>query len=252
MIQALRKGDLSYFCSNPSYFQQQSLKKTVEIDSWDIGYHGNLLAVQYFYYLGVSMSRALSGACSKQQCDVVDWLLEKQVPLLDNILIYPCTNGNINLVHKLIQTQFSQIHRLSSIVNQNQSQTRVKVRPTKDFPFLLACENGYMDIVLQLYLYGYDIHQRDLSRRNGIFHSVNKFHIDIVQWLLSMGVQCLPDNQGWTPLHLACLHNSPDAVRLLLPHCQVTKTNQGHLPRDLTNNTEILTLLLIKFTMTMN
>jgi len=147
---------------------------------------GDLETIIKYYDMGVDLTIAINYACYGKHSDVVEWLLERQVPMTDDALFWPCVNKDAYLVNTLLKNG----------ANPN---------PRSGYwePLLIASRNGNVDIIHQLYIYGADIHYED-NIGNALHHAYTTNQKETINALIDLGLdKTHPNKYGVTPLYMS-------------------------------------------------
>lgn len=166
---------------------------------------------------------ALIGACHRRNTDALRWLLWKD---FSTTVLSSCywSRDYRNLCLELFE-----IGMASSLRFRN-----IGIKMAVDSKIFRACLLGNVKRVKALYTDKMDP-LRD--KRHIIHYAVNSRSTEMVQWVMeAFGRDCvnLKDNDGWTPLHYACLWGSLDIIRRLLYNGAYRRqeTLGGHIPSD--------------------
>lgn len=140
-------------------------------------------------------------------------------------LHFAVINKNIYILTKLLETE------------------KCKVNCT-DFrgmtPLFWAVQTGIIQIVDLLIVYGADYYHIDNKGNTLLHHSVvsHENDVDITERILSLGLDInSQNNEGETTLHIACIWENSDAVKILLKHGANIdiKDTDGKTPGDYFN-----------------
>ena len=93
----------------------------------------------------------------------------------------------------------------------------------KGTPIMAACDYGHLSIVTYLINKGAFMDLQDKYGYTALHHAVEMGHFEIVRQLLALGASQLPNNQGLTPLFLACDKRSIEIVEYLIKRPECTK-----------------------------
>lgn len=118
------------------------------------------------------------------------------------------------------------------------------------YPIHFACKNGDDSLELVKWL---ALHNVNVNCINNCGHQpihiacAAKYRaLELVKWFLDYGVNYNSDYYGQYPIHIACINNAFELVKILIAYGADSnvKTKYGKLlPSDLTKNEEILWLL---------
>ena len=93
----------------------------------------------------------------------------------------------------------------------------------KGTPMMAACDYGHLSIVTYLINKGAFMDLQDRHGYTALHHAAEMGHFEIVRQLLALGASQLPNNQGLTPLFLACDKRSIEIVEYLIKRPECTK-----------------------------
>ena len=93
----------------------------------------------------------------------------------------------------------------------------------KGTPMMAACDYGHLSIVTYLINKGAFMDLQDKHGYTALHHAAEMGHFEIVRQLLALGASQLPNNQGLTPLFLACDKRSIEIVEYLIKRPECTK-----------------------------
>lgn len=219
--EALKANDLFYL----SQYRHELCDNCI----WNAGCFGVLPSIQYLYYLGINMEIPFRLSIRDRHNDVVDWFLSIDHPLSKYSLYY--AGNDMNLFHKLIQAGAN-----VNTVAQNGGKQNGGYNP-----FLTACNCGYKDAVIQLYIHGANINYVHCSS-SGLTLAITNKNIEIASLLLDWGATQLINGE-YPLLHIACSRNDIEMVKLLLKYNPPIVKLWGRLPQDNTTNQEIVDLI---------
>jgi ankyrin repeat protein len=149
-------------------------------------------------------------ACYNNALDIVKTLIAYGAdPSKPNIhgwtpLHIACTNGKYNIAYELIASQA----RVNSHTVMNDAS-----------PLLIACQEGYLDIVRLLISHGADIHKKTTNGVSPLFMACQEGHIYIVDELIQAGAYVnICHKNGSSPLITACSKGHLPIVQKLISH----------------------------------
>ena len=147
---------------------------------------GDLETIKIYYDMGLDLSIAIEYGCYGKHCDVVEWLLEHNVPIPNDILFWPCVHSDCYLVNLLLKYN----------VNPN---------PQLEYwePLLIASRNGAIDIIHQLYIHGANLYYEDFIG-NALHHAYITKQKDSIAALINLGLnKQYPNKYGICPLDMS-------------------------------------------------
>lgn len=143
---------------------------------------GDLETIEKYYNMGLNLSIAIEYGCYGKHSDIVEWLLERNVPMPEDVLFWPCVHSDAYLVSTLLKS---------------------KANPNPQIgywePLLTASRNGAVDIIHQLYIYGANLHYED-TIGNALHHAYTTKQKDSIKALINLGVDKFhPNKYGIAP-----------------------------------------------------
>ena len=156
--------------------------------------------VKYWYYKGVNLEHCLRMAIECARCDIIDWLLPRLLPYLSfdrcKLMTLTCEWGDVNLFNTMLKYGV----------------------PINSKCIFKACYNGNVEILLQLYLHGADIHACGKNGWNALHYACDNAQFEVVELLLDWGVQQVPNKYGNYPLSFACSYGYVKIIELLFKY----------------------------------
>lgn len=185
-MEACKSGDLSRVVSERH--------KLTGYDVYLAGHHGHIQLVVYFHLLGFNMDLVYKQACRYGYCDIVDYLLDHQVPIPYDILSYACESEDIGLIRRLLDSG-------------------VIVNLAMEHPLFIAVCKKEFNIIYLLYTYGCDMNSVDEDGWNGLHYACHVNNIQSVKVLLDLGTNKHQQNcQGHKPSDMT---SREDIIQLL-------------------------------------
>lgn len=183
---------------------------------------------------------ALSLAISMRHTECIDFLLPfSNQDNLNKALISTCSEGNLELVKKLVSQGADLTYRSEDIGSSpldracysghlevaafliSKGCSINQTRPNGSTSLYVASENGHRDIVKLLLEKGADANlARTDTSTTPLFMSCQEGHKEIAKLLLEYGANphIVRNNDGCTPLFCAAQHNHKKIVEILLKH----------------------------------
>ena len=93
----------------------------------------------------------------------------------------------------------------------------------KGTPIMAACDYGHLSIISYLINKGAFVDLQDTDGKTALYGAIERSHLEVVSQLLALGASQLPNNQGLTPLFLACDKSSIEIVEYLINRPECTK-----------------------------
>ena len=93
----------------------------------------------------------------------------------------------------------------------------------KGTPIMAACDYGHLSIISYLINKGAFVDLQDTDGKTALYGAIERSHLEVVSQLLALGASQLPNNQGLTPLFLACDKGSIEIVEYLINRPECTK-----------------------------
>ena len=93
----------------------------------------------------------------------------------------------------------------------------------KGTPIMAACDYGHLSIISYLINKGAFVDLQDADGKTALYGAIERSHLEVVSQLLALGASQLPNNQGLTPLFLACDKGSIEIVEYLINRPECTK-----------------------------
>ena len=93
----------------------------------------------------------------------------------------------------------------------------------KGTPIMAACDHGHLSIISYLINKGAFVDLQDTDGKTALYGAIERSHLEVVSQLLALGASQLPNNQGLTPLFLACDKSSIEIVEYLINRPECTK-----------------------------
>jgi len=164
---------------------------------------------------------------------------------------YLALNAGYTYLHIFCE-EFTEKHDLDIIDKLVKSGININSTDSENCTCLhYACENGNILLVEKLLDNGADITKKDFSE-NTILHYIGEYsNTKLLKYLLrkfnNLDFTAINESQ-FTILHLACLHNNYEMVKIILDHDHSTinwKTKYGKTALELTNNSKIINLIEI-------
>ena len=155
----------------------------------------------------------LWGAAAADHLDVVKLLLEQNADVDSKTstgstpLRVAAHEGHLDIVRCLVESG-------ADVNARNQY---------KGTPIMAACDYGHLSIISYLINKGAFVDLQDTDGKTALYGAIERSHLEVVSQLLALGASQLPNNQGLTPLFLACDKSSIEIVEYLINRPECTK-----------------------------
>lgn len=225
MNQAGKSGDLK-FISN--YIKRRPVTEKHLTCAFT---NGNVVTVQYFYYLGYNVMNSIPLSCLMQFCDVLDFVVSSLAPLnlripdRSDLAGVVCNGSNEHIFDTLVKAGMP----LNSLLH-------------------AAAHAGNVSFINKLYGLGVDMGNRDEDGWTALFDACDGYELEAAELLIDLGVDVnAVDNSGDTSLHIACHNDDVDMVKLLLQHhCLPVGNGNDEYPEDVATDEEIKRLVHVE------
>lgn len=225
MNQACISGDLKFIC-------EYAKCRPITDKHLTCAYtNGNVVTIQYLYYLGYNVLSSMSVTCLMQFCDVLDFFVSSLTvsgagfPINDEMADIICINSNEYIFDTLVKAGMP----LNGLLH-------------------AAARAGNTNFINKLYGLGVDMNNRDEDGWTALFDACDGYELETAKLLIDLGVDVnAVDNSGANCLHIACSNDDVDMVKLLIHHhCLPVADEFDEYPDDKTVNQEIFQLVHVE------